>query len=106
MRKAFEKAIRDHAHYHDIIDLTAYEVDGKFDGYRNSVTDDMFEAFKLAFLLNSQDTLRLNRLEELANQPGGILLHDGGETGRTGLGLRPGNLVRTLRQAIDDTMKA
>jgi hypothetical protein len=48
-----------------------------------------------------RDAERLNKLERLANKPGGILLHDGSETGRTGLGLRPGCLVRTLREAID-----
>lgn len=53
-----------------------------------------------------EDTRRLDRLEELANERGGILLHDGSETGRTGIGLRPGNLVRTLRQAIDATTPA
>ena len=49
-----------------------------------------------------EDTRRLDELERMANQPGGILLHDGSETGRLGIGLRPGALVRTLRQAIDD----
>lgn len=47
------------------------------------------------------DAQRLDALEKLANQPGGVLLHDGSETGRTGLGLRPGRLVRSLRDAID-----
>lgn len=47
------------------------------------------------------DARRLDALEKLANQPGGVLLHDGSETGRTGLGLRPGRLVRSLRDAID-----
>lgn len=41
-------------------------------------------------------------IRSMANQPGGILLHDGSEKGRgTGLGLRPGTLVRTLREAVD-----
>ena len=50
------------------------------------------------------DKERLDWLEEMANKPGGILLHDGSETGRLGLGLRPGSLVRTLREAIDISM--
>lgn len=101
MRKAFEEAIRADRHYHDTVDLTAYEVDGKFEGYRNSFTDGMWDAF----VMGNKDAVRIAQLEELANQPGGILLHDGSEEGRTGIGLRPGTLVRTLRQAIDDTMK-
>lgn len=52
------------------------------------------------------DADRIDWLEIMANQPGGILLHDGSEIGRTGLGLRPGMLLRDLRQAIDDAMGA
>lgn len=52
------------------------------------------------------DSDRINCLERMANKRGGILLHDGSERGRLGLGLRPGNLVRTLRQAIDDVIRA
>ncbi len=52
------------------------------------------------------DTQRLDWLERMANEPGGLLLHDGSESGRTGLGLRPGLLIRTLRQAIDAAMDA
>ena len=47
------------------------------------------------------ETARLDWLERQANEPGGLLLHDGSESGRLGLGLRPGGLVRTLRAAID-----
>lgn len=47
------------------------------------------------------DTARLDWLERMANEPGGLLLHDGSETGRVGLGLRPGLMDRTLRAAID-----
>lgn len=50
------------------------------------------------------DTARLDWLEKEANSMGGLLLHDGSENGRRGLGLRPGSLKRTLRQAIDDAM--
>ena len=50
------------------------------------------------------DIARLDWLEKMANLPGGLLLHDGTETGRLGLGLRPGNVVRTLRDAIDSAM--
>jgi hypothetical protein len=51
------------------------------------------------------DTSRLDWLEMMANEPGGLLLHDGSESGRKGLGLRPGPLERTLRKAIDDAMR-
>lgn len=47
------------------------------------------------------DKERLDWLERMANKPGGLLLHDGSERGRLGLGLRPGSLVRSLREAID-----
>lgn len=57
-----------------------------------------------ARLMARADARRLDWLEERANQPGGLLLHDGSERGRTGLGLRPGNLTRTLREAIDQAM--
>lgn len=50
------------------------------------------------------DSDRLDWLERMANNNGGLLLHDGSETGRTGLGLRPGSLRRSLRKAIDDAM--
>lgn len=46
------------------------------------------------------DTEMIDWLEHMANQPGGLLLHDGSETGRLGLGLRPGYANRTLREAI------
>lgn len=50
------------------------------------------------------DAERLDWLEVMANRAGGLLLHSGDETGRCGLGLRPGRLVRSLREAIDDAM--
>jgi hypothetical protein len=52
------------------------------------------------------DSARLDWLERMANKPGGLLLHDGTEQGRCGLGLRPGLLKRTLREAIDAAMGA
>ena len=52
------------------------------------------------------DTDRLDWLEDMADRPGGILLHDGSETGRVGIGLRPGAMVRSLRVAIDQAMKS
>ncbi|CAN7607488.1 hypothetical protein LJR034_004638 [Caballeronia sp. LjRoot34] len=52
------------------------------------------------------DAIRIDALEAMANQPGGVLLHDGSERGRTGLGLRPGALVRTLREAIDSAIES
>jgi hypothetical protein len=48
-----------------------------------------------------KDSTRLDCLEAMANELGGILLHDGSESGRRGIGLRPGLLKRTLREAID-----
>lgn len=51
------------------------------------------------------DAERLDWLERQANEPGGLLLHDGSERGRRGLGLRPGWLVRDLREAIDTSMR-
>lgn len=51
------------------------------------------------------DKERIDWLEKMANVKGGILLHDGSESGRIGLGLRPGTLVRTLRKAIDYAME-
>jgi hypothetical protein len=50
------------------------------------------------------DAERLDWLEAMANKPGGLLLHSGAKTGRCGLGLRPGQLDRTLRAAIDQAM--
>jgi hypothetical protein len=50
------------------------------------------------------DSTRLDWLEQMANAPGGLLLHDGGDfTGRLGLGLR--RVGRSLRQAIDQARK-
>jgi hypothetical protein len=48
------------------------------------------------------DTQRIDWLEQFINEHGAILLHDGNQHCRyVGLGLRPGLLVRTLREAID-----
>jgi hypothetical protein len=47
-----------------------------------------------------RDAARLDLLEQMGNEPEGLLLHDGGDfTGRRGLGLR--RIGRTLRQAVD-----
>ncbi len=43
-----------------------------------------------------EDKAALDWLEAQANSAGGLLLHDGSETGRRGLGLR----LRSLRAAI------
>jgi len=51
------------------------------------------------------DSERLDWLERMANQEGGLLLHDGSESGRLGLGLRPGTLKRSLREAIDESAR-
>jgi hypothetical protein len=53
-----------------------------------------------------RDKERLDWLESEANKPGGLLLHDGSESGRRGLGLRPGYADRTLREAVDTAMRA
>lgn len=54
---------------------------------------------------SERDAARLDWLEQMANEPEGLLLHDGGDfTGRHGLGLR--RIGRTLRQAIDAAMAA
>lgn len=53
-----------------------------------------------------EDGRMLDLLERMANQPGGVLLHDGSETGRTGFGLRPGNMRRTLREALRAALEA
>lgn len=51
--------------------------------------------------LMEMEKRRLDWLETMAKQPGGILLHvETGPTGRLGLGLAQPN--RTLRQAIDE----
>lgn len=52
----------------------------------------------------SQDSERLDWLQERSNQRGGLLLHAGNEEsgGRCGLGLR--NTGRTLRAAIDQAI--
>lgn len=54
------------------------------------------------------DTERLDWLEREANEPDGIHLHDGHPVPMNncrGIGLRPGSLVRTLREAIDQCME-
>jgi hypothetical protein len=48
-----------------------------------------------------EDAERLNWLEAFINEHGYIHLHDGQHPLGTGLGLRPGALNRTLREAID-----
>lgn len=55
-------------------------------------------------MIEPTDAQRLDWLEARANEKGGLLLHDGTERGRTGLGLRPGHLNRSLREAIDAAM--
>lgn len=47
------------------------------------------------------DSERIDWLEQMANLPGGLHLHDGSHSGCVGLGLRPGYVRRTLREAID-----
>lgn len=57
------------------------------------------------------DAERIDELERLVNEQGGLVLHTGEFSGAqlgsfAGLGLRPGCLRRTLRQAIDDMITA
>lgn len=52
------------------------------------------------------DAQRLDWLEKAALKPGGILLHDGSQVGRTGLGIWPTTRTkRTLRDAIDGCLR-
>lgn len=51
-----------------------------------------------------KDVDRLDWLESQINTNGAIHLHDGHHPSGTGLGLRPGHAVRTLREAIDAAM--
>ncbi|OZI61594.1 hypothetical protein [Bordetella genomosp. 11] len=55
----------------------------------------------LARFAPTQDAERIDWLESQINEHGAIHLHDGNHPAGHGLGLRPGNLVRTLREAID-----
>jgi len=49
------------------------------------------------------DAQRMDMLEKLALRRGGILLHNGDETGRSGLGIWPPK--RTLRDAVDHCLR-
>jgi hypothetical protein len=52
---------------------------------------------------HANDRARLDWLDQMANEPEGLLLHDGSRaTGRRGLGLR--RIGRTLREAIDQAI--
>jgi hypothetical protein len=50
------------------------------------------------------DAERLDWLEDFINREGWIMLHDGSKSnfGCAGIGLRPGYMDRTLREAIDE----
>lgn len=52
------------------------------------------------------DADRIDFLEKFINEHGALVLHDGNANvhEHCGLGLRPGNLNRTLRKALDDCM--
>ena len=51
------------------------------------------------------DEERLDWIEAEALKPTGILIHDGRLiTGRVGIAISPGNLKRTLREALDYAM--
>lgn len=68
--------------------------------------DKALETVAGATVTGVTDAERLDWLEKFVNEHGALVLHDGNQdTGRHyGLGLRPGMLVRTLRQAIDAAM--
>lgn len=68
--------------------------------------DAILSEIRAAVQALEREAARLDALEAMANQPGGILLHDGSEGGRAGLGMRPGAVNRTLREAIDSAMEA
>lgn len=53
-----------------------------------------------------RDAERLDLLEAFVNEHGAIHLHDGEHPYGLGLGLRPGSLSRTLREAIDSAIDA
>lgn len=67
--------------------------------------DDHIASLQARLEAAERDAARLDWLEQQANEPGGLLLHAEQETGRRGLGLRPGQLVRSLRDAIDATQE-
>lgn len=55
------------------------------------------------------DTLRIQWLEHMARNCGGIILFNGVDTARerqtaVGIGLRPGRVNQTLREGIDSAM--
>lgn len=52
------------------------------------------------------DTERLNAIEKYVNDNGALLVHTGDidTKGHPGLGLRPGSVRRTLREAIDQAL--
>ena len=62
-----------------------------------------FENFMIQVTEVLKDKKRIDWLEKMANESNGILLHDGSQINivHNGLGLRPGRLVRTLREACD-----
>lgn len=79
----------------------------RFAGYEveRAVVQSPLQRMAMA-LLDERDALaadreRLDWLEERINVDGEIHLHDGAHARGTGLGLRPGTMNRTLRQAID-----
>lgn len=54
---------------------------------------------------SGEDGRRLDWLESQINERGAIHLHDGSKPYGHGLGLRPGNMKRSLRDAIDKAMR-
>lgn len=69
---------------------------------RSFACDQLHEDLKFVLA----DAKRLDWLERLALEPQGLHLHDGKHSGCRGLGLRPRDPPRSLREAIDAAMNA
>lgn len=97
------------ADWHQVCDTTVPHINGVGDPIARALPD---MAERIAALLNAappaqdaEDAARLDWLEAQINEHGAIHLHDGSKPHGFGLGLRPGNINRTLRQAIDDAAR-
>jgi hypothetical protein len=113
----FDAEDRDHlTHLHDL--LLAIEARGSLHRVamgmgvlidpKNAIVDPDLDHLALHARLKEglEASRMLDLLERMANQPGGVLLHDGSETGRTGFGLRPGSINRTLREALRQALES
>lgn len=73
---------------------------------RGDDTAEAIAAWNCRAAPESADAARLDWLEAEINEHGAIHLHDGSKPYGHGLGLRPGYMRRTLRQAIDQARRA